>query len=257
MGLTLSGRVVASDWKFGFSRIWSMKKSLFVVSASSVLAVALNATEITGKVTLNGTAPPQKEIPAVANDPSCGKLRTEPAVTRTYIVAKDGGLANVVVHLKSGLNGKTFPPIEEPILIDQKGCMYEPYVSAAMVGQKINIRNSDAIMHNVNAGVPKNNKGFNFSQVTAGQVNTRTFDNPEMGIKLICNVHSWMVSYVSILDNPFFAISDKDGNFVIKGDLPDGKYTFEAFHQKAGATTQEIEVKGGKATAAFTLEVKL
>lgn len=233
-----------------------MKKSFLLLSAGTFLVGRLTAAEITGKVTVSGTPPPQKEIPAVQADPGCGKLRTEPAVTRTYVVGKDSGLANVVVYLKSGLNGKTFTAPEEPILVDQKGCMYEPYVSAAMVGQKINIRNSDPVMHNVNAGVPKNNKGFNFSQVTAGQVNPRTFDNPELGIKLICNVHNWMVAYVSILDNPFFAVSDKDGNFTIKGDLPDGKYTFEAFHQKAGATTQEIEVKGGKATANFTVEVK-
>jgi hypothetical protein len=233
-----------------------MKKYLVLVSTGLGLVGSLNAAEITGKVALTGTPPPQKEITAASADPSCGKLRTEPALTRTYVVSKDGGLANVVVYLKAGLSGKTFTAPEEPILIDQKGCMYEPYVSAAMVGQKINIRNSDALMHNVNAGTPKNNKGFNFSQVTAGQVNPRSFENPELGIKLICNVPSWMVSYVSILDNPYFAVSDKDGNFVIKGDLPDGKYTFEAFHQKAGATSQEIEVKGGKATVNFTLEVK-
>lgn len=233
-----------------------MKKYLVLVSTGLGLVGSLTAAEVTGKITLTGTPPPQKEITAASADPNCGKLRTEPALTRTYVVSKDGGLANVVVYLKAGLSGKTFTAPEEPILIDQKGCMYEPYVSAAMVGQKINIRNSDALMHNVNAGTPKNNKGFNFSQVTAGQVNPRTFENPELGIKLICNVHSWMVSYVSILDNPFFAVSDKDGNFVIKGDLPDGKYTFEAFHQKAGATSQEIEVKGGKASANFTLDVK-
>lgn len=233
-----------------------MKKSLVLVSSGVVLAGSLHGAEISGQVTLKGTAPAPKEITAASADPNCGKLRTEPAFTRTYIVSKDGGLANVVVYLKSGLNGKTFPTPEEPILIDQKGCMYEPYVSAAMVGQKINIRNSDPVMHNVNAGTPKNNKGFNFSQVTAGQVNPRTFDNPELGIKLICNVHSWMVSYVSVLDNPFFAVTDKDGKFTIKGDLPDGKYTFEAFHQKAGATSVEIEVKGGKAEGNFALEVK-
>ncbi len=233
-----------------------MKNSLVLVSAGIVLAGSLRGAEISGQVVVTGTPPAPKEITAASADVNCGKLRTEPALTRTYVVSKDGGLANVVVYLKSGLSGKTFPAPQDPILIDQKGCMYEPYVSAAMVGQKINIRNSDPVMHNVNAGTPKNNKGFNFSQVTAGQVNPRVFDNPELGIKLICNVHSWMVAYVSVLDNPFFAVTDKDGKFTIKGDLPDGKYTFEAFHQKAGATTQEIEVKGGQATGKFTLEVK-
>jgi hypothetical protein len=233
-----------------------MKSPLLVAAALVAAALPLTAAEITGKVTISGTPPPAKEITQVVSDPTCGKFHTEAPKTRTYIVGADSGLANVVVYIKAGLEGKTFTPSDEAPLIDQVGCMYQPYVSAVMAGQKFKVRNSDPVMHNVNSGTPKNNKGWNFSQVTAGQVNEKTFDNPELGIKLVCNVHPWMIAYLSVLSNPFYAISDKDGNFTIKGDLPDGKYTVEAFHQKAGAVSQEIEVKGGKASGKFTLEVK-
>jgi hypothetical protein len=87
-------------------------------------------------------------------------------------------------------------------------------------------------------------------------VNEKVFDKAEMGIRFACNVHPWMIAYVSVMENPFFVVTDEKGTFAIKGDLPDGKYTLEAFHQKAGALTQEIEVKGGKATTDFAFDVK-
>lgn len=214
------------------------------------------AGEITGKVKLNGEAPPAKEITPIKGDKLCGALHTKPVMTRTYLVGADKGLANVTVYIKEGLPaGKTYSaPASKPV-IDQIGCMYEPLVTAAMVGQTVDIKNSDAFMHNVNCQA-KVNKGFNFAQTTQGQVNPRVFDKGELGIKLICNVHPWMAGYLHVFEHPFFAVSDKDGNFTIKGDLPDGKYTVEANHIKAGTVTGEVEVKGGKATLNLELAVK-
>ena len=65
-----------------------------------------------------------------------------------------------------------------------------------------------------------------------------------------------MIAYVHVLENPFFVVTDESGAVSIKGDIPEGKYTIEAFHQKAGTLTQEIEVKGGKATVDFAFDVK-
>jgi hypothetical protein len=110
-------------------------------------------------------------------------------------------------------------------------------------------------MHNVNCQA-KVNKPFNFAQTTQGQVNPRVFDKAELAVKLICNVHPWMSGYVHVFDHPFFAVSDKDGNFTIKGDLPDGKYTVEANHLKSGTVTGEVEVQGGKAMLNLELAVK-
>ena len=230
----------------------SLLKSAVALAATVTLA---HAAEFTGKVTLKGTPPPPKPIAAVKGDANCGKFHSEDVMSRTFVVAADGGLANVVVYIKGGLEGKTFTPSAEKPLVDQVGCMYEPYVSAVQAGQTFQIRNSDPLMHNVNA-TPKANKGFNIAQATAGQITEKVFDKPELGAKFACNVHPWMIAYVSVIENPFFAVTDKDGKFVIKGDLPDGKYTVEAYHQKAGAVTGEVTVAGGKATADFTIELK-
>ncbi|MCW5557345.1 MAG: hypothetical protein KIT22_05885 [Verrucomicrobiae bacterium] len=235
-----------------------MKTMKTLAVAMSATALSLSAAEVTGKVSLKGTPPSETVISGVKTDTNCGKVAQGEAKTRRFVVGPDGGLADTVVYVKTGLEGKTFPVPTDKVEIDQAGCMYQPYVSAAQAGQTIAIKNSDPFMHNVNV-TPKpalGNKGFNIAQATKGKVDEKVFPKPELGIRFACNVHPWMIAWLSTFDSPFFAVSDDKGSFTIKGDLPDGKYTLEAYHQKAGAVTQEIEVKDGKATADFTIEAK-
>ena len=82
-----------------------------------------------------------------------------------------------------------------------------------------------------------------------------TFAQPEMFLKFKCDVHPWMFAWVSVFDSPYFAVSGKDGKFVIK-NVPPGKYTVEAAHRKLGSQTQEVEDKDGDATVNFAFEVK-
>ena len=235
----------------------TMNTLLKLAVGMSATAALASAAEITGKVTLKGTPPPEKVIGAVKTDANCGKVAQGEAKTRVYVVGADGGLANTVVFIKKGLEGKAFPAASSKVEIDQIGCMYIPYVSAAMAGQTILIKNSDPFMHNVNVQ-PKvaGNKGFNIAQATQGKTDEKVFEKPEIGIRFACNVHPWMIAYLSTFEHPFFVVTDESGAFAIRGDIPDGKYTLEAYHQKAGSVTEEIEVKGGKASADFTVEVK-
>ena len=217
--------------------------ALFVGSMSTV-----SAAEITGKVKLKGTPKPEITIPL---DATCGKMHTSPVTTRHYVVGADGGLGNVFVYIKEG--AKKMPPAGEAPLLDQVGCIYEPYVMGVVTDQKFKVRNSDAVLHNVHA-TPKVNKEFNFAQPLKGQVSERSFDKPEVLVRVKCDVHPWMFTYIGVVDHPYFAVTDKDGNFKIS-NLPAGKYTVEAFHLKAGAKNQEITVADGdKKTAEFELQ---
>jgi len=210
------------------------------------------AGEISGKVKLKGT--PKPEVP-IDLGPICGKLHDGPATTRHYVVGADHGLANVFVYIKEG--AKATPPAGDGPVLDQKGCMYEPYVLGVVTGQKYKIKNSDPTLHNVHA-TPKVNTEFNFAQPIQGQVTEKSFDKPEVLVRMMCNVHPWMFAYIGVVDHPFFAVTDKDGSFKIP-DLPAGTYTIEAFHQKIGpkgAKTQQITVGAAdKKTADFELEV--
>jgi hypothetical protein len=214
-----------------------MKTSLMLtlMAAATVAQTAISA-ELSGKMTLKGTPPPELPIPLDAN---CTKVQPQKITTRHYVVSPDGGLANVFVWVKQGVTGKFDPPAKEAVL-DQHGCEYVPYVQGMQTGQKLKILNSDPFLHNVNCQ-PTNNKAFNMAQVVKGQSNDRVFDKQEVMVKFKCDVHPWMYAYIGVVDHPFFCVTDKDGKFTIP-NLPAGKYTVEALHLKSGTQTQEITV---------------
>jgi plastocyanin len=234
-------------------------RSLFVFALAG-LTQAATAGDVTGTITLKGTPPPEKKLPLDAN---CSAANPTVTTTTFWVVGKDHGLGNVFVYVSKGLEGKTFPVPTTPVEIDQQGCSYHPYVSGVMVGQTLKFKNSDPFMHNVH-GLPAvdGNSEFNFAQPSQGDVNDTSWvaniKKAEVMVKIKCEVHNWMYCYVGVRDNPFFAVSDPDGHFTIKG-LPPGKYTLNAFHLKATAgtpgITQEITVGDGPTTANFTLEV--
>jgi hypothetical protein len=231
---------------------------LLTLTALAGLQVA-TAGEISGTVTLKGTPPPEKEITQVKEDPNCGKLHTEPVKTRFYVKGANDGLADCYVTLK-GISGKSTGASAQPAVIDQKGCEYWPYVFGVQTGQKITVKNSDPVLHNIHpTPASPGNKEENKAQMPNGPDLTFTFPNAEMFLRFKCDVHPWMFAYACVSDNPYFAVTDKDGKYTIK-DVPDGKYTLEVFHRKAAPAsapaTKEVEVKGGVVTADIALEVK-
>ncbi|MFM1768795.1 MAG: hypothetical protein RJA22_1324 [Verrucomicrobiota bacterium] len=233
-----------------------MKLNLTILAAAVLAGSAqlVAAGEVSGKVSLKGT--PKPEIP-IDLGPSCGKLNPSKVTTRHYVTSKDGGLANVFVYIKDAPKA---PPAGDAMMLDQVGCMYEPYILGVVAGQNFKIRNSDTEFHNVHATPdPKTgNPEFNFGQPVKGQVNEKAFPKPEVLVRVKCDVHPWMFAYVGVCEHPYFAVTDKDGNFKISG-LPDGKYTIVAYHLKTHGKANEgvvktIEVKGS-AKQDFTVEL--
>ena len=230
-----------------------MKNYLKFITVASVAGslATLSAAEISGKVKLEGKPPAETKA-----DPGqlCGP-NPKPLATRHYVVSADGSLANVFVYIKNPPQKKYDAPATVAEL-DQTDCQYQPFISAVQVGQKLKIKNSDSFMHNVNTSASRfRTHQFNIAQPSKGMEATKTFDNPELPLKFLCNVHQWMISYLAIFDHPFYAVTDKDGNFKI-ANLPAGKYTLVVKHMKAGEATQEITVADGeKKSANFTLKV--
>ena len=236
-----------------------MTNRILTVAASVAVFQAGLAADITGKITLKGTPPPEKSIAITdaATDKVCGdKSRTTPLTTRLYVVGSAGELADVFVYIKEGLTGKTFEVPTQPVVLDQKGCEYVPYVLGLQTKQKLLVKNSDPLMHNVHPTPdPKSgNKESNKAQMPAAGDLTFTFDNPEVLLRFKCDVHGWMFAYAGVLPHPYYAVTGKDGSFKI-ANVPPGTYTVEAFHRKAGKTTQKVTVGNESQKADFTLEV--
>jgi plastocyanin len=230
-------------------------QATFAVAVASLLAWEAAAGDITGKITLKGTPPPEKEIAPLKNDPNCGKLQSGVPMTSFYVVDASGGLAEAVVVLQ-GVESKSSGASAAPLLIDQKGCLYHPYVAAVQTGQKIIVKNSDPVLHNVHATpTVAGNEEKNLAQMPGGADLEFSFAKPEEFLRFKCDVHPWMFSYITVVDHPYFAVSGKDGSFKI-ANVPPGKYKLVAKHRKAGEVTRDIEVTDAGATADLTFEAK-
>jgi len=207
---------------------------------------AAGSASVSGKVHFEGTVPPPEKVKLNA-DPKCAAMHKE-GLERAQIQVKDGGLADVVVYVKSGPKG-TYPPPSEPAMLDQKGCDYSPHMLAMRAGQPLKIRNSDDTLHNIHPR-PKLNPEFNIGQPRQGMESVREgekgFTKPEILIPVGCDVHPWMRAYISVFDHPFFAVTSEDGSFEIKG-LPAGEYEIEALHSKLKEQTQKLTIKDGEA----------
>jgi len=109
-----------------------------------------------------------------------------------------------------------------------------------MTGQTLEVKNDDQTTHNIHP-MPKDNREWNTSQPPGAAPIDNSFARMEISIPVKCNVHPWMKSYIAVLNNPFFAVTTKDGSFEIKG-LPPGTYTITAWQEKYGAVDQQVTI---------------
>lgn len=187
---------------------------------------------VSGVVKFDGTAPKAAKID-MSQDPACKGSN----VAET-IVVNDGKLENVFVYVKDGLGSHTFDTPTTKVTIDQSGCRYHPHVLGAMTGQTIEIKNSDATTHNIHP-TPQANREWNESQPPQAPPLEKTFAREEIMLPVKCNQHPWMKMYLNVVKSPFFAVTDKDGKYEIKG-LPPGDYTIAFVQEKLGEQTQKV-----------------
>ncbi|MBI3312795.1 MAG: carboxypeptidase regulatory-like domain-containing protein [Candidatus Omnitrophica bacterium] len=220
-----------------------MKKIItfvFVAQTFIFLTASLAfAGTITGKASFSGTAPGPVKISMDA-DATCSGMHPDPVYTEDLVLNSDNTMRNVFVYVKEGLEGKTFPSPTTSVVMDQKGCHYNPHVFGIQVGQKLDIVNSDATLHNVHA-LPTQSKEFNMGMPIQGMKLTKSFEKSEVMVRFKCDVHPWMKAYAGVLTHPFYSVTGEQGTFEIK-DLPAGTYTIEAWHETYGAKTQTVTV---------------
>jgi len=218
-------------------------------AAAPPAAAGAGSGAIAGKVSYEGTPDAPQKVKLSA-DPKCAAMHKD-GLERRAIKVKDGGLADALVYVKSGATGSYAAPAE-PVVLDQQGCDYHPHMVVMQAGQAIKIKNSDDTLHNIHPK-PKANEEFNVGQARKGMEAVRNFDKPETMIPVGCDVHPWMRAYISVLSNPFYAVTKEDGSFEIKG-LPPGEYEVEVLHSKVKGTSQKVSVKDGAAKADFNLK---
>jgi len=195
-------------------------------------------TAIRGVVKFEGTAPKAKPI-SMAADPSCAKQHHGPVLTAEVVADSRGGLQGALVFIAEGLANQAFAPPAEPVVISQKGCLYQPHVLAEQANQHFEVVNDGATAHNIHP-TPANNREWNKAELPGARVE-EAFAREEIAIPVKCNIHPWMRGYIAVLNNPFFAVTKEDGSFDLP-NVPPGTYTIKAWHEKLGTATQTITI---------------
>ena len=206
-----------------------------------------------GKVSFVGPNKPKPRPIRMAGDPFCNSAHPKPPMSETIVINKNGTIKNVFVYIKKGAPDFDYPLPDEAVVLDQVGCLYVPHVWGVRAGQKITIINSDTTAHNVHA-LPKKNAEFNKPQSRKGLKMTQVFKKPEHAVTIKCDVHPWMGTYCFVMEHPFFAVTDKNGEFEITG-LPPGDYTVEAWHEKYETFTQQVTLSE-KETKSIEFKIK-
>lgn len=157
------------------------------------------------------------------------------------------GLKNVLVYVKdlTATPSRNLPPA----ILDQKDCVYTPRVIGVQIGQPLVILNSDPTLHNVRS---YGDNSFNLGMPVQNMKITKVFPKPELGIQLKCDLHPWMIAWVHVVSNPYFAVSSNYGKYEIS-DVPAGVYKIGLWHETLGEQEANVTVPPtGNVTLDFT-----
>ena len=194
-----------------------------------------------GVIRFSGSDIPASTLVENQTDPeACG---TRHSLGDILVSEPTQGIANAIVALVDIPPEKigSFDPSK--LILDNTDCRFQPHVSVLTLGDTIEIRNSDPVLHTTHFyGALEANIALPFK----GTWVTRAADRPGM-VVVKCDVHGWMQAYIRIDDHPFHAVSDSEGRFQIS-DVPPGSYTFEAWHERLGLRRLSVDLSTGDTT---------
>lgn len=179
---------------------------------------------IKGRVVFDGT-PPKMEVQAAMlkhkDKDYCLKAPEDQKVEQAWIIGKDKGVAYTVVYLEPTGGGKFEVPDAvkkslKPVVLDQPYCEYVPHlIGLYPAGQKLIVKNSAEIPHNTKIqGDPLQNPTRN-PTLQPKTEETYTLKYQSQPLKVQCDIHNWMNAQIKTFHHPYFAVTDKDGNFEI------------------------------------------
>jgi hypothetical protein len=200
-------------------------------------AIAEDWGNLTGRFIYDGKAPTPETLSITKDQAYCGKAPT--LVDEELVVGKDGGLANVVVWVRTK-GVKIHPDYEKAattkVAIDNKHCRFDPHIVVYRTGGPLEIKNSDTddVAHNTNCSLIANDP-FNIQLPVGTAQDVNPLANTEtVPAKISCNIHPWMKGWLVVQPTPYVAVSDESGKFEIK-NLPAGtELEFQVWQEKSG-----------------------
>ncbi len=228
-------------------RLTVTTSALALVLAACGLAQCQDWGDLEGTIVYKGKPPVPAAIKVDKDPQFCGKHKL--VDEQIMVNTANGGLANVVVYLFSK-PAKIHPDYEklakENVVIDNQNCRFAPHAATLWTKQKLVVGNKDPVGHNTKADFFNNPAAaFNITIPTGGTIEKQFMAAEASPAKLECSIHPWMSSYLLIREDPYAAVTDKDGKFTIK-NLPAGEHTFKVWHQNGFLSS--VTVNGKAAT---------
>lgn len=202
---------------------------------------------IKGKVTYTGSVPTRKIIPTKDQE-VCGGIREVPQV----LVGAGGGVLDAIVYLKEVPKGKRWDKPKKTPTINNRKCNFEPHVQVMPAGMNLAILNSDPVLHNTHGFLIKATV-FNVAMPKQGMRVERPIKKPGI-VRVECDAHGWMLAWIYAADNPYYAITGKDGTFSIPA-VPPGEYTMVVWQEHTGSMEMPVIVKSNE-TVTVPVEIK-
>ncbi|MBP86130.1 MAG: hypothetical protein CMJ64_05340 [Planctomycetaceae bacterium] len=223
------------------------RRSVITLVLLAGLTTSLPAAEwgdLKVRFTYDGAAPKPKPINVNKDAAFCGDFGL---VDEELIVnPQNGGIANVIVYL---YNRDSTPPIhpdyaksaKDEVILDNVKCRFEPRVAILRTSQTLILKNSDSVGHNTNYTC-FSNASDNVLIPAGAQIAKTLTEQESRAAPVACNIHPWMKGWILVRDNPYAAVSNKDGELIIK-NIPASKWTFQ-FYQEAVGYVADIKLNG-------------
>jgi hypothetical protein len=229
-----------------------------IAAALVVVGIAIPASaaewgSMKGRILVEGN--PGKAAPLIVNkDQFC--IDAKP-VNDALVIGKENALVNAVVYLRVGtgapkvaISPEYDAAFKNPVVLDNKNCMFHPHITVVRKDQMLDVTNSDPVGHNTNIALLK----FNQLVPSKEKVSVKVTDTAVVPMPVACNIHPWMKSYLLSLDHPYAAVTGEDGNFEIK-NMPAGEHEFVFWHDSG--YLENIKFKGGAADKRGRAKIKI
>jgi hypothetical protein len=253
--------------------VWqTIRRRIVLLIALGALAAASGKSEVgaagsadqwgtlKGRFLYDGKAPTPKKLAVTKDVEFCGKHMP---VDESLVVGDDGGLANVIVHIRPPRGKKlaVHPDYEasatDQVKLDNNQCRFNSHITLLRTSQTLVVANSDSVGHNTNVTFPLINQQSSFNQLipAGGSIEVKVPKDEGRPATVNCNIHPWMSGYLLVRDDPYTAVSAPDGTFEIR-NIPVGQHEFQFWQEKSGFL-KDIEFKGGKADRRGRAKIKI